>query len=330
LSLLIIAYLLSRFHVDVIVFISSYFIILLIGASQLPVACILYSVSSFFVFFRDFPARSVVRFHNYVVDVASCFYLSWIYCRFPSAGGCVNTICMSRPLAAAPLILNRKHSSAQLLDLFDTTSTVTTTDSSNYVHFGCLNICSWNNKFDDVVALISDFDLSVLCLTEAWVDEDSSVVNRCRSSSFSVIDQPRSRSCDDFSVNHGGVAIVAAPGLSLSPLPHGPPLSCFEASACLVSSGRRRVAIAVIYRPGSHAVTSAFFDDLAAFLERLAVFSLPIFIAGDLNIRLDRSDDHHSVQLRSVFSAFGLLVSNSGPTHYRCYCISFACAFIYC
>jgi hypothetical protein len=45
------------------------------------------------------------------------------------------------------------------------------------------------------------------------------------------------------------------------------------------------------------------------------VLSLPIFIAGDLNIRLDRSDDHHSVQLRSVFSAFDLLESNSDPTH---------------
>jgi hypothetical protein len=55
---------------------------------------------------------------------------------------------------------------------------------------------------------------------------------------------------------------------------------------------------------------------LPAFLERLAVLSLPIFIAADLNIRLDRSGHHHSVQLRSVFSAFGFLVSNSGPTHW--------------
>jgi hypothetical protein len=64
------------------VFILSYFNIFVIGASQLPVACILYSVSSFFVFFF---ARSVVKFHTYVVDVASCFYLSWSYRRFPSS-----------------------------------------------------------------------------------------------------------------------------------------------------------------------------------------------------------------------------------------------------
>ena len=60
-------YLLSGFHVDVIVFILSSFNVLLIGA------------------FRDFPARSVVKLHTYVVDVASYFYLSWIYCRFPSS-----------------------------------------------------------------------------------------------------------------------------------------------------------------------------------------------------------------------------------------------------
>jgi hypothetical protein len=120
------------------------------------------------------------------------------------------------------------------------------------------------------------------------------------SSGFSVIGQPWSRSCDNLSVNHSGVAIVAAPGLSLSPLPHGLPLSSFEASACLVSSGRCRVTIAVVYQPGSHAVTSAFFDDLAAFLERPAALSLPIFIAGDLNVNIDCSDDHHSLGAAKV------------------------------
>jgi hypothetical protein len=78
-------YLLSRFHVDVIVFILSSFNVLLIRASQLPVACILHSFFLFLVLFRDFPARSVVKFHTYVVDVASCFYLPWIYRRFPSS-----------------------------------------------------------------------------------------------------------------------------------------------------------------------------------------------------------------------------------------------------
>ena len=198
------------------------------------------------------------------------------------AGRRVNTFRLSRPLSAAPRPSSEPGNTVPLSrpSCFDITATVTTTDCGNHVHFGCLNICSWNNKFDDVVELISDLDLSVLCLTETWLDEDSPVVNRCRSSGFSVIDQPRSRSRDDLSVNHGGVAIVGAPGLSLSPLPLGPPLSSFEASACIVSSGRCRVAVAVLYRPGSHAVKSAIFDDLAAFLERLAVLSSPIFIAG--------------------------------------------------
>jgi hypothetical protein len=120
----------------------------------------------------------------------------------------INTICMSRPLSAAPRPNSEPGSTVPLScsSCFDTTSTVTTTDSGIYVHFGRLNTCSWNNKFDDVVALISDFDLSVLCLTETLVDQDSSVINRCRSSGFSVIDKPRSRSRDDLSVNHCGVA----------------------------------------------------------------------------------------------------------------------------
>jgi len=52
--------------------------------------------------------------------------------------------------------------------------------------------------------------LTVLCLTETWHDADSPVFGRCRASGFPVIDRPRPRVRDDLSVNHGGVAILAA------------------------------------------------------------------------------------------------------------------------
>jgi hypothetical protein len=38
-------------------------------------------------------------------------------------------------------------------------------------------------------------------------------------------------------------------------------------------------------------------------------------MTGDFNGRLGREDDRYAEQLRSVFVAFGLRVSASGPTH---------------
>jgi len=54
-----------------------------------------------------------------------------------------------------------------------------------------------------------------VCMTETWHDTDSPVFGRCRASGYSVVDHPRLRTRDDLSVNHGGVALLAAPGTSV-------------------------------------------------------------------------------------------------------------------
>ena len=91
--------------------------------------------------------------------------------------------------------------------------TVVSRSRSPFVRYGCINIRSVNNKFDDVMQIFRDYQLSVLGLTETWHDTDSPVFDRCRMAGFSVVDRPRARVRDDLSVNHGGVAIVAAPGM---------------------------------------------------------------------------------------------------------------------
>ena len=102
---------------------------------------------------------------------------------------------------------------------------------------------------------------------------------------------------DDLLVNHGGVAILAAPGTSLSPLPTGPLQSTFEVFASYVTAGRFQAAVAVVDRPGSQPISSAsvsaqFFDDLTSVLERLVVLRVPLFVTGDFNIRPDRNTCH--------------------------------------
>ena len=191
---------------------------------------------------------------------------------------------------------------------------------SHTVTYGCINIQSVNNKFDDVMDMFCSRQLrhtapfTVLGLTETWHDTDCAAFGRFRAAGFSVVDRARPRVRDDLSVNHGGVAIVTAPGTSVSPLPVGCLPSTFEVVAGLVTTGRHRAAVAVVYRPGSQPVTEQFFDDMAALLERLAVVRVPLYVIGDFNIRPDH-DVHHNEQLRSLFDAFGLKVGTSGPTH---------------
>ena len=48
---------------------------------------------------------------------------------------------------------------------------------------------------------------------------------------------------------------------------------------------RRRRRRRRLYRPGSTAVTAAFFAELADLLDRLMTFTDPIVLAGDINIR---------------------------------------------
>ena len=93
---------------------------------------------------------------------------------------------------------------------------------SHTVTYGYINIQSVNNKFDDVVDMFCCRQLrhtaqfTVLGLTETWHDTDCAAFGRFRDAGFSVVDRAHPRVRDDLSVNHGGVAIVAALGTSVS------------------------------------------------------------------------------------------------------------------
>ena len=98
------------------------------------------------------------------------------------------------------------------------------------------------------------------------------------------------------SVNHGGVAIAAVVGVRLTKLDiHFQP-STFECVAAGVSSGASSYIVVVIYRrPGSSEVTTTFFAEVADVLDRLSTFVDPLVLAGDVNLRLERMSDPHTV-----------------------------------
>ena len=82
------------------------------------------------------------------------------------------------------------------------------------------------------------------------------VLGRLRSAGFNVIDRPRPRvaGTDNLSINHGGVAVIAAAGVVLSTIAVSEQLTTCEQLCVRAVSGRFTAIIVIIYRPRSAAV----------------------------------------------------------------------------
>jgi len=170
-------------------------------------------------------------------------------------------------------------------------------------------------KYDDVIELCRDRRIDLLCFTETWHDADSAVLGRLRRAGYNVVDRPRPRTADDdLSVNHGGVLVMSAADVSLSPIAVTQPTT-FEVACAQATTGSSSVIIVVLYRPGSEAVQQKFFDELADVLDRFATYQMTIYVVGDFNVRFDRPDDPHAKQLRQLVDCYGLELHCTGPTH---------------
>jgi len=75
--------------------------------------------------------------------------------------------------------------------------------------------------------------------------------------------------------------------------------------------------VLLIYRPGSAAVDSLFFEEFSLLLDEVATRSEPVIVAGDFNIRLDRRDSCDSRHLIDVFDSYSLRCCVSSQTHDR-------------
>jgi len=162
---------------------------------------------------------------------------------------------------------------------------------------GCLNVRSLLNKFEDITELCRDRRIDILCLTESWHDADSAVLGRLRSVGYNVADRPRLRAADaaDMSVNHGGVVVISAPDIVLSPITIDTAQpTTFEFICVRAVSGRFSAIFVVLYRPGSTAVQQLFFDELSlvldlvldhfSCLDHVAAYQDAVYIVGDLNL----------------------------------------------
>jgi hypothetical protein len=179
-----------------------------------------------------------------------------------------------------------------------------------------LNIRSLLNKLDDILELRRDRLFDVLCLVETWHYSDSVCVQRLRAEGFRVIDRARQRLDSGCSTapNYSGIILFSTSRVRMS-LIDVACASTFDVVSIRLTSGSYHCVLVVIYRPGSVAVTVKFFTELAGVLDRVAVLSEPVFVAGDVNIRLDRPNESSTRQLVALFASRGLLISATESTH---------------
>jgi len=93
----------------------------------------------------------------------------------------------------------------------------------------------------------------------------------------------------------------------------------WEILPAVLSEGKEcdqcQIFVATVYHPGSESVQSAFFDELADLLDAVAMRAEPVYLVGDLNIRLDRADDAYAVRLVDLLGGYGLNIQVSVSTH---------------
>src|SRR6218665_3429724 len=117
--------------------------------------------------------------------------------------------------------------------------------------------------------------------------------------------------------NHGVVAVVASADVRLTKLnaPFEP--VTFEHLIGRVTVAGSSFVYAVVYRPGSAAVTAAFFDEFRVLLEHLSSFATPYVITDDLNIHFDRPGDPSTLRATELLDALGAVQCVAGVTQDR-------------
>ena len=65
----------------------------------------------------------------------------------------------------------------------------------------------------------------------------------------------------------------------------------------------------------SAAATTDFFAEFVDLLDRLSTYTVPLVLAGDVNIRLERTSDSETVEFIDLLTSYGLTQHVTGVTH---------------
>ena len=171
---------------------------------------------------------------------------------------------------------------------------------------------------------IAEHGIDILAVTETWQESSDDVtLKQVTPDGYICFDKARTRPISSSSssrgdarrVTGGGTALIFRNVFKSKQIEFQFNPKTFEYVAGLFTLGTMRNIVVVIYRPGSQAASSAFFDELSNLLELLVTYNCGIIITGDLNIHLDVFDNTHTIRFNNVLEGFDLSQHITGPTH---------------
>ena len=114
--------------------------------------------------------------------------------------------------------------------------------------------------------------------------------------------------------NHGGVCLFYKEcyAVRTSKLPM---CKTMEVLGVHVHSAATNLLIIMVYRSGSVAVNTLFFDEFTDLIERVAAFAAPIVIVGDINLHLDDPSASKTASFNDILRDADLTQHVIGATH---------------
>jgi len=81
-----------------------------------------------------------------------------------------------------------------------------------------------------------------------------------------------------------------------------------------------------LFTPGLYVIPreellALFFKDLSDVLDQLVTFINPVFVIGDLNVRLNRPSDPDAGQFKKLLTTYGLVKRVTTVSHDRGFCV---------
>jgi len=115
--------------------------------------------------------------------------------------------------------------------------------------------------------------------------------------------------------NYGGLAVVHRQTITCHKMTLDVAVTTFEYLFCHATAASRHFVLLAVYRPGSQALSTAFFDELSAVFECIATYGCPVVVFGYFNVHVDKSDDRHTVRLAQLLQLFDCVQHVAEPTH---------------
>ena len=187
--------------------------------------------------------------------------------------------------------------------------------SAQSLNVGISNARSVAGKAASIADWIFSERLSLAAVTETWHDGfDSPSLVVCTPDGYSYVEKARPRQhASSMCTNHGGVCLFYCKQLRVACID----LATYDTVEYVCASVHGmgiKTTVAVLYRPGSTAVSEKFFTEFSDIPERLSHYT-SVVIAGDLNIHLDVIDDTGTLKFNTILTDHSYTQHVNAVTH---------------